>query len=71
MKNSDFQLQVIRRLTAMEKDLKHHIKRTDLLEAMIKPLVKLYHWGQVTLLMCAAGGGVAGLMKVYETFKHW
>lgn len=47
----------------MEMDLKYHIKRTDMLEEMVRPIHKLYSWGVMTL---AASSVIYGLYKLLE-----
>jgi hypothetical protein len=51
----------------MEADLKHHIKRTDLLESMITPIHKLRVF--VQYLVIVAGGSLTlfGLLQLLRT----
>lgn len=52
------------RLTAIERDLKYHIKRTDLLESEIKPVKKhvdgLQYIGKMTFWVITSLGIMAG-----------
>ena len=52
-------------LTEIKKDLAYHIKRTELLEERINPLLKIYHFLQVTAALMFVGGAVAAIAKLF------
>ena len=52
-------------LSEIKQDLKYHIKRTDLLEQQISPLLKVYHFIQVSAALLLTGGAVAALIKLF------
>jgi hypothetical protein len=44
----------------MELDLKYHIKRTDILESMVKPLHKMYNFIKYLIVLLTTLGGLMG-----------
>lgn len=74
MKASEFQEMVIGRLTSIERDITHHIRRTDILEQLvvdyekrIREFEKLNNFLTISGRILIIGAALAGIAKLFLT----
>lgn len=51
-------------LAEIRKDLNYHIMRTDILEKQTKPVIKVYHWIQVSGAIIVTFSTLLGALKL-------
>jgi hypothetical protein len=61
--DKDFQLQVLTWLTRIDGNLSEHMRRTELLEAEVKPLKKYVYMLMGALTLVTGGGVLVALVK--------
>jgi hypothetical protein len=61
--DKDFQLQVLTWLTRIDGNLSEHMRRTELLEAEVKPLKKYVYMLMGALAFLSTGGVLVALIK--------